>query len=112
MSGHFCDSCFIILVKKTICNLTGLMKRNHQTIVNIFCFALLHVFVLNTFSQSHMPDNKMYHLRSTNEPEWTNFSGSAIKQLILYFDAEQYLIETTLKLTQEDVRQNWRIVLN
>src|SRR5436853_5734126 len=109
MSRHSCNWYFIIRAKETICNLTALMKYIHQKI-NIFCFALLHVFVLNTFSQSHMPDNKMYHLRSTNQPEWTSFPGAAIKQLILYFDAEQNLIETILKLTQEDVRQNWRII--
>jgi hypothetical protein len=88
------------------------MKCNHQILINTFCIVLLHVFIPKVFTQSHMPDNQMYHLRSTDQPEWTGFPGEAIKQLILSFDAEQNTVENTLKLTQKDVRQNWRIIIN
>jgi hypothetical protein len=88
------------------------MKCNRQPIVSIFCIVLLHAFITTGLSQNYLHDNKTYHLRSTDQPEWSGFPGVAIKKLELTFDAHQNKIENTLQLTQEDVRQSWRIMLN
>ena len=88
------------------------MKCNHRTIINLSCIVLLLLFVVAGFSQSRVLDNKMYHLRVTDQPEWSGFPGVSGKQLVIRFDAQQNPVENTLKLRQEDVKQNWRILLN
>lgn len=54
----------------------------------------------------------MYHLRLTDQPEWSGFPGITQKRLAIEFDAKQNPVDNTLKLTQRDVKQNWRILLN
>ena len=88
------------------------MNLSSRIAINILLIVFLHVFIVGGFSQNQMLESKMHHLRTTNQPEWSDFPGEPLKRLELTFDAHQNKTENTLKLIQADVRQAWRIILN
>ncbi len=77
-----------------------------------FWFLLFILSSLVVISQPRSIDKQLYHLRSTDAPEWKNFKGPSKKTLTISFSARENLIEQTLALRQEDVRQSWNVVLN
>lgn len=64
------------------------------------------------YLQSRSIDNRQYHLRTGNQPEWKNFKGVPKKYLVLNFSSEQNISEQTLSLVQADVKQKWNVSLN
>jgi hypothetical protein len=64
-------------------------------------------------SQNLTIDQKLYHLRNGNPPEWTEFSRQPDgNQLTLLFQANANQTNYTLCLRQQDVKQEWNILLN
>ncbi len=54
----------------------------------------------------------MISLRKGAIPEWSTFPKKVDKELLLSFDAQPNTTPYTLSLKQEDVKQQWRVVLN
>lgn len=56
---------------------------------------------------------RLYHLRNGDTAEWTDFASPPDgKQLTLSFQARANLSPYTLRLRQQDVKQEWTILLN
>lgn len=67
---------------------------------------------VHCFSQSNLLTGKMISLRRGVVPEWSTFPRRADKELTLSFDAQPNPTPYTLSLKQEDVKQQWRVLLN
>lgn len=56
---------------------------------------------------------EMVHLRATDPREWDEFPEQAkLRRLEIAFEAQANREPWTLRLRQEDVKQNWRVTLN
>ncbi len=76
---------------------------------------LLTLFSKNphAFAQKRMLDKSMHHLRNGKEVEWKDFSKLPVEShLIIHFKAKKNSTDYTISLTQFDVKQIWRIILN
>src|SRR5579871_5387812 len=56
---------------------------------------------------------RLHHLRAGDEPEWADFPRRAEGPFLrLPFPCKANLVEWTLRLRQQDVKQTWRVLLN
>lgn len=78
----------------------------------LFLLEILFCFPHLSFSQSRVIAQEMFFLRRGNTPEWSTFPKVTNSQLVLPFSSQPNLTEYTLSCRQEDVKQDWRILLN
>lgn len=58
-------------------------------------------------------DGRLHHLRAAGPPEWSDFSDEPeAPNLSVHFQAEANAGEATLRLRQQDVKQDWHVTLN
>jgi hypothetical protein len=66
-----------------------------------------------SFAQVIFSDQKMYHLRAGDQPQWSEFSGKPYgASLELTFDAPTTEGNQSLFLRQYSVMQEWQVILN
>ena len=90
------------------------IQKNLSTHTKVFYLLLVLCISLQLITQAQMRiiDSTRHLLRSGTEPEWKEFSSmTSKKELILFFNVSK-ISEHTLSLRQEDVKQNWNILLN
>ncbi|MFK7844099.1 MAG: CehA/McbA family metallohydrolase [Rhodothermales bacterium] len=92
------------------------LVSNHYSMPCVKCIALFIIALCTTHSLYAQPiiiDQELKHLRFGSEPEWTSFSEAVDGQeWISRFQAEANDEPFTLRLRQQDVKRQWRIVLN
>ncbi|CAN5268666.1 hypothetical protein BH23BAC1_BH23BAC1_37400 [soil metagenome] len=87
------------------------MQNFSFLIINLLIFLKL-LFVTPLFSQQILEAN-MHHLRTGDLPEWSEFKTTPQGQaLSVKFSSEINHQESTLSFRQQDVKQNWQVILN
>ena len=62
--------------------------------------------------QARVLESEMRHLRNTGSREWAEFPEWAAPELRVNFDVEPGTTDQTLELTQQDVKLQWKVLIN
>jgi hypothetical protein len=89
------------------------MKIFVQSAVRVLSgLAILGLPLQPASAQSQVLTDQMVALRRGNTPEWSTFPREGNPQLQVVFEGQPNATEYTLSCRQEDVKQDWRILLN
>lgn len=98
-----------------------LFFEKSQTVCSIYFEILILILIVHTFLASTVTaqnnsielDTDLYHLRTTDIQEWSEFPTKADqKELQIQFSAEKNQTDYTLQIRQLNVKHTWQIDLN
>src|SRR5437763_14892800 len=89
------------------------VRSNDNFCVFIRLLLAFIFFCSTSYGQEHILDNKIHHLRNSDEIEWESFSNKDVKKaLVIHFQSQPNTSEKALYLRQSNVKQPWHILVN